>query len=222
MKKTPQYSQKIKKLYAALKKGTEKSKKVSHEDLMEAMVYASLCQDCPESAAKSALKKIQAHFVDFNDLRVARAEEIAEIMGTEISNADKVALKVTSMLNAVFQKYDSLIAENIVGAGKKSVKEVLEKMTGVSDFVKNFVYLTFVNVHAVPLTDKMIEYFKTYNLVDPEMDNSQINAFIEKQVSASEAYAFYSVIRHDSELASPKAAQILNEDKKEKIAKPKA
>jgi heterodisulfide reductase subunit C len=125
------------------------------------------------------------------------------------------------MLNVIFQKYDSLITENIVGTGKKGVKEVLEKMTGVTDFVKNFVYLTFLNGHAVPITDKMIEYFKAYDLVDTEWDNAQINAFIEKQVSASEAYTFYSLIRHDSELASPKAAQILNEDKKEKTAKPK-
>jgi endonuclease III len=222
MKKPPQYSQKVKKLFAVLKKGAEKPKKVTHDDLVEAMVFASLCQDCSESAAKAALRKIQSHFVDFNDLRVARVDEIVEIIGSEMTNADKTAAKVISMLNAIFQKYDSLITENMVGAGKKGLKEVIEKMNGIPDFVKNFVYLTLLNSHAVPLTDKMIEYLKTYNLVDPEWDNSQIIAFMEKQVSASDAYTFYSIIRHDSELANPKAAQILSEDKKEKPAKPKA
>jgi endonuclease III len=220
MKKPPQYSQTVKKLYATLKKGADKPKKNTQEDFIEAMVFASLCQYCTESSAKSALKKIQSHFVDFNDLRVARIEEIVEVIGSEVSNADKAAVSVTSTLNAIFQKYDSLVTENITSTGKKGIKEVLDKLTGVSDFVKNFVCLTFLNTHAVPLTDKMIEYFKTYNLVDPEWDNAQIVSFIEKQVSASEAYTFYSAIRHDSELANPKAAQILAEDKK--VTKPKA
>ncbi len=214
MKKTPQYSQKIKKLFGVLKKGIEKPKKAAHEDLVESMVFAALCQDSTESAAKNALKKIQSHFVDFNDLRVARTEEILEVIGNDMNNAEKSAANAVAMLNAVFQKYDSLATENISGTGKKGVKEALEKVSGLSDFVKNFVYLTFVNVHAVPITDKMFEYFKTYELVDPQWDNKQIASFIEKQVSASEAYAFYTAIRHDSELANPKASQILGEDKK--------
>ena len=148
-------------------------------------------------------------------MRVARIEEIVEVIGNEINNADKAAASVTSTLNAIFQKYDSLVAENIVGSGKKGIKEVLEKLNGVSDFVKNHVCLTSLNGHAIPLTEKMIDYLKTYNLVDLEWDNKQISSFIEKQLSASEAYAFYTLIRHDSELANPKAAQILGEDKKQ-------
>lgn len=214
MKKPLEYSQKIKKLYSTLKKGAEKPKKAVHDDIVEAIIFASLCQDCPESSARSAMRKIQSHFVDYNDLRVARIEEIVEVIGGDINNADKVAVKITSLLNAIFQKYDSLDSENLVGTGKKGIREVLEKFNGMTNFVRNFVYLTTLNGHAIPLTDKMIEYLKTHNLVDTQWDNNQIESFIEKQVSASEAYAFYSIIRHDSELANPKAAQILSENKK--------
>lgn len=222
MKKPPQYAQKIKKLYGALKKGAEKPKKAGYDDIVEALVFASLCQDCSESTAKTAMRKLQSHFVDNNDLRVARVEEIVEIIGSDLEHADKTAVKLTGMLNAVFQKYDSLVAENIVGTGKKGMKEVLDKLSGITDFVRSYVCLTSLGGHAVPLTDKMIEYFKTNSLVDPEWDTTQIYSFVEKQVSASEAFAFYTVIRHDSELANPKAAQILAEDKKAAAAKPKA
>jgi len=214
MKKTPQYAQKLKKLFGVLKKGIDKPKKSPYEDLIETMVFASLCQDSTEAAARNALKKIQSHFVDFNDLRVARTEEILEVIGSDMNNAEKSAANTVAMLNAVFQKYDSLISENIAGTGKKGIKEALEKISGLTDFVKNFVYLTFVNIHAVPLTRTMIEYFKKYELVDPQWDDKQIAAFLEKQVSASDALAFYAAIRHDSEAANPKAAQILAEEKK--------
>lgn len=214
MKKPLQYSQKVKKLFSALKKGTEKPKKASYDDIIEAMIFATLCEECSESAAKSAMRKIQSHFVDFNDLRVARTEEIAGIIGGDIANAETKSIKITSLLNAVFQKYDSLITENIISSGKKGTKEILEKLNGMTPFVRNFVYLTALDGHAVPLTDKMIQYLKTYSLVDEQWNNDQIESFIEKQVSASEAYTFYTIIRHDSELANPKAGQILPDDKK--------
>jgi len=220
MKKPLPYPQKIKKLYNALKKSTEKPKKNACDDLIEALIFASLCQDSPESSAKSAMRKIQSHFVDYNDLRVARTEEIVEIIGGDITCAEKTAAKIIMLLNAVFQKYDSLVSANIVDAGKKGIREALEKLNGMTSFIHSFIYLVALSGHAVPLTDRMIEYFKTYNLVDPQWDNNQIISFIEKQVSASEAYAFYAILRHDSELANPKAAQILAEDKKSAKSKP--
>ena len=220
MKNTNQYSQKIKKLLNALKKGAEKPKKPVYQDLVEAIIFAALCQDSPESAAKAALKKIQSHFVDNNDLRVARVEEIVEVTGSDITDAPKAAGTIISLLNSIFQRYDSLAPEDFSETGKKNAREILEKFNGMTDFIRNFVTLTVLNAHTVPLTDKMIEYFKTYNLVDREWDNTQIIAFIEKQVSASEAYGCYEIIRHDSEMANPKAAQILSEGKKPAKQKP--
>jgi len=221
MKNTIQYSQKIKKLFNALKKGDEKPKKTASSDFIEAMIFAGLCQNCSESSAKAALKKIQSHFVDYNDLRVARREEIVEIIGSDITNAPKTAEAITFLLNAIFQKYDSLAPEDFTGAGKKNARDILEKLNGMTAFICNYVMLTVLNVHAVPLTDKMIEYLRTNDLIDPQWDNAQTTLFIEKQISASNAYAFYTAIRHDSELASPKAATILLEAKKTAKAKSK-
>jgi endonuclease III len=214
MKNTTQYSQNIKKLFNALKKGAEKSKKPVYQDIVEAIIFAVLCQNSPESAVKTALRKIQSHFVDNNDLRVARTEEIVEVIGSDITNAPKAAGALIAQLNAVFQKYDSLAPEDFSGVGKKNAKEILEKFNGMTPFVCNYVMLTALNAHTIPLTDKMIEYLKTNNLVDPHWDNAQIVSFIEKQISASDAYAFYAIIRHDSELANPKAVSIVSEGKK--------
>lgn len=214
MKNTTQYSQKIKKLFNALKKSAEKPKKPASSDLIEAIIFAALCQNRPESSAKAALKKIQSHFVDYNDLRVARREEIVEVIGSDITDAPKTAEAITSLLNAIFQKYDCLAPEDFAGAGKKNAREILEKFNGMTAFICNYVMLVVLNAHAVPLTDKMIEYLKANDLIDPQWDSPQTISFIEKQTSASDTYAFYAVIRHDSELANPKAAAILSEGKK--------
>ncbi|MFA5291768.1 MAG: hypothetical protein WC496_01890 [Phycisphaerae bacterium] len=219
MKNTTQYSQKIKKLFNALKKGAEKPKKPAYQDIVEAIVFAVLCQNSTESAAKAAIRKFQSHFVDINDLRVARIEEIVEVVGSDITNIEKTAGVLTSLLNAIFQKYDCLAPEDFAAIGKKNSREILEKFNGITAFICDYVMLTALNAHAVPLTEKMIEYLKTYDLIDPQWDNTQITSFIEKQISASDAYAFYAIIRHDSELASSKAASILSESKKDTAKK---
>jgi endonuclease III len=208
------YSQKIKKLFNALKKGSEKPKKPDYQDAVEAIIFAALCQNSTESAARASMKKIQAHFVDYNDLRVARIEEIAEIAGGDLTDIQKTVTAVLSLLNAIFQKYDSLSPEDFNGTGKKNTREILEKFNGMTPFICDYVMLTALNAHCVPLTDKMIEYLKAYELVEPQWDNAQIISFVEKQIPASDAYTFYALIRHDGELASPKAAAILSDGKK--------
>jgi len=222
MKNSSQYIQKLKKLFSILKKGDEKPKKPVYHDPIEAIVFAVLCEESTESRAKAALKKIQSHFVDFNDLRVARAEEIAEVIGPDIEEPEKHAVRLTSLLNAIFQKYDCLSPEDLASTGKRSTKEILEKFNGMTNFISSYIMLTVINVHAVPLTEKMIQYLKAYNIVDPVFENEQIVAFVERQISAANAYTFYTLVRHDSELVNPKAALLLAEKKPKAAKKPKA
>jgi endonuclease III len=205
----PQYAQKLKKLFSALKKGGEKPKKPAYQDPIEAIVFAILSENSTESGAKTALKKIQSHFVDFNDLRVARAEEIIEVIKPDIAEAEKCSVRLALILNAIFQKYDCLTLEDFTSSRKKAAKEILGKFNGMTSFVNSYIMLTIVNTPAAPLTENMIQYLKTYKTVDPKSDNEQVIAFVEKQISAANSYAFYALVRHDSELVNSKAAQLL-------------
>lgn len=222
MKNSRQHVQKLKKLFTALKKGTEKSKKPLFSDFIESLVFAVLCEKSSESSAKAAIKKILSHFVDFNDLRVARIEEISEIIGADIEEPEKCALRLTMLLNAIFQKYDCLSPEELLNAGKKNTQEILAKLNGMSAFVCDYILLTVLNSHTVPMTEKMTQYLKTYGIVDRDADNAQVMSFIGRQITMANAYTFYSLIRHDSELANHKAAQILGEDKSKSAAQKKS
>jgi endonuclease III len=213
MKTSDNDVQKLKKLFTALKKGCEKPKKTSHCDFIETLVFAILCENTTEAAARAAIKKIQSHFVDFNDLRVARIEEIVEAIGHDIPGIEKYAAKLVALLNAIFQKYDCLSPEDMTNAGKKNTREILEKFNGMTDFVRAYIMMMVLNAHVVPMTEKMTQYLKTVGIIDSNADNVQAETFIEKHISAAEVHTFYALIRHDSELANPKAAQILADDK---------
>ncbi|HBR19672.1 MAG: hypothetical protein A2Y13_08635 [Planctomycetes bacterium GWC2_45_44] len=221
MKTSDQEVQKLKKLFTALKKGGEKPKKPSHCDFIETLVFAILSENATEAAARAAIKKIQSHFVDFNDLRVARIEETVEIIGHDIQEPGKCAARLIALLNAIFQKYDCLSPEDLTNAGKKNTRELLEKFSGMTDFVRAYIMMMVLNAHVVPLTEKMTQYLKTFGVISPDADSIQAETFIEKHISAAEVHTFYAVIRHDSDLASPKAAQILADDKAKSAAQKK-
>ncbi len=221
MKSSSQYIQRLKRLFIALRKSGEKPKKPAYQDPIEAIVFAVLSENSTESSTKAALKKIQSHFVDFNDLRVARAEEIVEVIKPDIAEAEKCSARLTSILNAIFQKYDCLTLEDFTSSRKKTAKEILGKFNGMTSFVSSYIMLTIINAHAVPLTEKMIQHLKTHKIVDPESDNEQIITFVERQISATNSYAFYALMRHDSELVSSKAAQLLADKKAKTVAKKK-
>lgn len=222
MKTSGQDILKLKKLFTALKKCGEKPKKPSHCDFIEMLVFAILSENTTEAAARAAIKKIQSHFVDFNDLRVARIEETVEIIGHDIQEPGKCAMRLVSLLNAIFQKYDCLAPEDLTNAGKKNTREILDKFSGMTDFVRAYIMMMVLNAHAVPMTGKMIQYLKDFGIIDPDADGIAAETFIEKHISAAEAYVFYAVIRHDSELTNPKAAQILADDKQKSAAQKKS
>ena len=77
--------------------------------------------------------------------------------------------------------------------------------------------LTSLHGHAIPLTEKIVNYLKMNDLVDGDADEQQISGFLTKQISAKNGYEFYALLRHESETAkSRKKAKTGTKTKTEK------
>ncbi len=83
--------------------------------------------------------------------------------------------------------------------GKRPAKQVLEKLDGISHFAVNYCMLTSLQGHAIPLTQKMVEYLRSNELVGPQADEQEIEGFLTRQISAKDAYEFYALLRVESE-----------------------
>jgi len=222
MKNSKEYAQKVKTLYKALKKEAKPAKNPGYSDPVESLIFAAICQTEKESTTRTIIKKLQSHFVDKNDLRVSRNEEILEVIGKDSAKTEKIATDLTTLLNSVFQKYDMVSLEEIGLDGKRIAKEILESFNGMNDFVCAYVMLTALDAHAIPLTSKMIEYLRSYGLVDEKATDAEIGAFLERQIAAADAYTFYSLLRHDAESSRPKAKTLLSKSAKKVSVKKKA
>jgi endonuclease III len=199
MKNGKEYSKKVQKLYRSLKRKYPGVQKAIYDEPVDALVYAIISAELSEPAAQSAIKRLADYFADWNDLRISRAEEIVEAIGPEASAARDIASALTTALRAVFSKYNMVSLKALYKMSKRPAKGVLEKIDGTNRFVVDYCMLTSLHGHAIPLTKKMIEYLRSNELVHAEADEREIEGFLARQVSAENAYEFYSLLRRQSE-----------------------
>lgn len=204
MKDSREYSKKVQKLYNSLKRTNPKVHKPQYDDPVDALVYAIISAEMSESAAQSVIKRFTDYFVNWNDLRVSRTEEIIEVLGTDTAVTRNTALALNAALKAVFDKYDMVSLNALRKMNKRPAVGVLEKIGGTNRFVVDYCMLTALQSHAIPLTKKMIEYLKAEQLVHPDAEHQEIEGFLARLISAEDAYEFYALLRRESE--SQKAA----------------
>ncbi len=216
MKNSNEYSQKIKKFYRSLKRKYAKSASTEHEEPTESLVYAVISENMSEKQAHSAMKRFTNHFVDLNDLRVSLTEEIAEQLGIDMPTGRETALRLKTALEWIFKKYNTISLASLKKNGKRPAKEALEKIESISHFAVNYCMLTSFHGHAIPLTDKMVEYLRSNELVHPDADEQEIEGFLTRQIAAKDAYEFYYLLRTQGELKRTRKQKITKTKKKTK------
>ena len=214
MKDSREYSKKIQQLYRSLKRRYPKPEKVLYDEPLDAVFYATLSENMSVSAAQAAVKRFSDYFADLNDLRVSRPEEIVEVLGTDTTVARAIASALKTVLQAVFRKYNMVSLGALKKISKRPAKHILEKIEGISHFAVNYCLLTALQGHAIPLTGGMIEYLRNNQLVHPDADQQEIEGFLDRQISARNAYEFYYLLRRGSDSAGPGAGKKTTRRKK--------
>ncbi len=231
MKNSKAYAEKIKKLHRSLKRNAKKVTSLTYDDPVEAIIYGILSEKVTERQAQTAWKRCQKHFVDLNDLRVARPDEIYDLFGKETDDIRDVGLTLAKVLFSVFDKHHEMTLASLHDMGKRQARQALEELSGMTRYALGYCMLTGLDAHAIPVTDRMIQYLRAHELVDPKADAATIEGFLAKQISAKDTMEFYGMLRQESEssplkrVAKKKAPQkTLTEEKvvKKKVTKKKA
>ena len=204
MKNSKEYAKQIGNLFRSLKQKHAKIKKIIYEDPIEALVYAIVSKDISEYAARGTMKKLKEHFVDFNDLRVSRTEEIVEIIGADAESGRNLAQELTHTLGRVYEKYNMVSLIPLKEMGKRPARKELEKLGIDSDFVINYCFMVALGGHVIALKPKMLEYLRAGEFVHPNATDEEIGGFLARQISAVETYKFYVLLREKSERGGKK------------------
>lgn len=207
MKNSKNYSKTVLKLYGSLKKKRPDVQKAAYEEPVNALVYAIISEHIAADKATSALRRFDDHFVDLNDLRVSRTDDIVEMIGIDTPAMQETAARLTRALRCVFDEHHQVSLESLKKMGKRPARTALEKIDGVSKFAVDYCMLTALGGHTIPLTCEMLDYLRDNELVHPDATEQEIGGFLAKQISAKNGYEFYNLLRSESESHTKKATK---------------
>jgi len=186
------------------------------------VIYGIVSERMRDDVAQAAMVGIRDTFIDWNDLRVSRVEEIVEIFGEDTPATRSTGAALTMVLRAVFDAYHALTLQPLKKMGKRPAKQALEELQGMSRFAVNYCMLTSLQAHAIPLTASMVDYLRQQEVVDPQADEEDIEGFLSRQVAAKNGYEFYALLRRASESARvAKKKKKKTRRKSSKVAKAK-
>jgi endonuclease III len=202
MKDSKVYAGKIKKLQSALKRAYGKETPKTYDNPLEALVYGMVCEVVTQRQAQLAEKHMADYFIDLNDLRVARPEEIVETTGVDSPAVHRMAKALGQVLNHIFDEQHRMSLDYLHKMGKRQARQALEELTGITPFAVSYCLLTALQGHAIPVTAEMVDYLKDQGLAHPEASVEMVEGFLTKQISAKDNYTFYAQLRAEVEATS--------------------
>jgi hypothetical protein len=221
MKNSKKYSPKVTKLFNSLKRKSTKQPMPQYGDPVEAVVYALVTESMPEAMGGRLYRRMMKHFVDFNDLRVSRREEILDVFADSSEEFNKSAASITRTLNAISEKKNKMSLEGVTQDGKRQAHKELSELDGITPFAVSYCFLTAMGGHAIPLNAKMLDYLRAGELVYPNATDMEIAGFLERQIAAADAYDFYLFLRNEAEENQPASKIKKTAAKKKTVTKKK-
>ncbi len=199
MKQGTEYARKIKSLFKRLKKEYDPPKDTEPTDPVNQLLFGILHRGTTANRAAKALHGLNEAMVDRNELRVSSPAELIDIMGPNFPFATEKAKALLAALNDLFAMHDALTLEPLKDKGKRDARKLIEDMNGVDPPTAAGVMLFSLDGHAIPVDEMMEKVLRADDLVHPEADVSEIQAFLERNISAAQAKTFTHLMRQYSE-----------------------
>lgn len=144
-------------------------------------------EDVEVSDALAALSRLRRAFVDWNEVRVARTQEIARVIGA-IPSAESAAKSLREEYNAFFEKKGALNYE-FLAAGKpaetrRALGQLLPKL---SKGALAILLYEFCPGASLPLSDEGLRQARRDGVVGKTGDRNQVTRALAEQMDLAEA-----------------------------------
>jgi endonuclease III len=203
MKGGTAYSKRIKRLFNKLKRESSAAAPPEAENLVEQLILGILSADASDSRAKAALRQIKESTVDLNDFRVTPPGDMVEMIGKSYPGALAKAKQLSRSLNGIFEREHCLDLSFLEQKGKREAREYLESIT--SGYAAAWTVLWGIGGHAIPVDEQLHSALGKDGLIDSEASIEEVQSFLERNISASDAQEFVSLIRRYAASRAPRS-----------------
>ncbi len=156
------------------------------------LVYSLLIWEATPSQALNALKRLFDGVVDYNELRICMADEIAALLGPRYPLVDERAERLKAALHHVYNLEHEVTLARLNDVSKRDAKAYLEGLEGVPPFVVARVILVALGGHAAPIDQRLRDQLVAAKTVDDSLDAATIASQLERNVRANESLEFFA------------------------------
>ncbi len=168
------------------------------------LVHAFLEYDAEISRAQSAEQRLVSSMVDYNELRVTPAIELAAILGVRYAFAEARCSALHRTLQAIFEREKQMNLESLHQMHKPEIRRYLKSLAGINPYVEAAVALDCFNVPAAPVDMKLLLWLKNKQAVTEECTVLDLQQVLERHIRAPQMGMFFRASRKELEDWMPK------------------
>ncbi len=217
------------KIHKVLKKHYKPVAPPAERTVLDHLLYAACLENARYEAADEAFAKLKELYFDLNEIRVTTVTEISEGM-TAVPDAAAAAQRVKRALQSVFETNYSFDLEPLKKQNIGKAEKDLEKIQGMTPFVRAYVTQNALAGHAIPVSRGAIEVLCAVGAIsDAEADKQQVPG-LERAIPKNKGVEFGSLLQQIGAdfFASPGSAKLksilgeIDDDFKDRLARRQA
>ena len=174
-------------------------------DPIARLIRAFLEYDCDEPRATSAERKFLDNMVDYNELRVTPAIELAALLGVRYPFAESRCSALHRTLQSIFDREHQMRLDRLKEMKKTEIRPYFQSLAGITPYVEAAVCLDAFTVPAAPVDTKLLLWLISKDVFPEGTDIKTAQQIIEKHLKATEAVDFFHGSRKELDGWSPKS-----------------
>jgi endonuclease III len=192
--KKPNYDAKLKKLLSAGKKSSRSAAGASGDEAVEILIQSVLEENATTARAQEAVERFRKEYLDYNELRVSPPKEMVERMGKDFPGSRDKAVNLYESLNRIFDQTCQMTLDYIPEKHGKNIRRHLRNM-GLSHYAASAVALKVFDEFAIPVDQALVDTLEMDQAAEPGSSIEDVQARIEKLVTARNALAAHELLR---------------------------
>jgi len=143
-----------------------------------------------ENKSEKAVDRILSSMADWNEVRVSSAAQVAEVIGGLIPKSLDVCQRLIDALQSIYDHETRISLDRLRTIGRREARQFLDGLAGADEYAVAYVVLWGLGGHAVPVSDRLFAALGDANLVHPSATRAEVQAFLERHISADDAREF--------------------------------
>lgn len=165
------------------------------ETVLEHLIFAALLENAPHAAASEAFRRLRTEFFDWNEIRVSTVRDLSEI-AADLPDPGGAALRIKQPLQSLFESAYSFDLEGLRKLTINQALERIDKIKGVTPFMRSYVVQHALGGHTIPLDDAALAVLFVAGLADESEMRTRNVAGLERAIPKNKGVAFAAMLHH--------------------------